>query len=182
MQFCTAYAYAHTATSVGICLIDVCTCRNPGHYSGLARLLGAGGVARLQQDFGAKVYMEGTSSKCISVTAVPPQRCLLAALTTSQTWYHTVMVTIHLVQNTTPTSEGLFRRWLQRSCVSMARPQASLFRPAVSVHLTLPTMLCNILIIGDIESCSVFTCFVLFLSCTTMPWCRFRRQRTEGVR
>eukprot|EP00903_Cladosiphon_okamuranus_P009410 g8974.t1 len=30
--------------------------RNGAHYSGLARLVGAGGVARLQQDFGAKLY------------------------------------------------------------------------------------------------------------------------------
>lgn len=33
----------------------VCAVRNPGHYSGLGRLLGAGGVVRLQEGFGAKV-------------------------------------------------------------------------------------------------------------------------------
>eukprot|EP00904_Undaria_pinnatifida_P001568 jgi/Undpi1/11411/HiC_scaffold_30.g13708.m1 len=30
--------------------------RNPGHYSGLGRLLGAGGIARVQEGFGAKLY------------------------------------------------------------------------------------------------------------------------------
>lgn len=32
-------------------------CRNPDHYSGLARLMGASGVARLQEGFGAKVRL-----------------------------------------------------------------------------------------------------------------------------
>ena len=35
--------------------------RNPDHYSGVGRLLGAGGVARFQEGFGAKV---GSQAYC----------------------------------------------------------------------------------------------------------------------
>lgn len=58
---------------VGLGALSLCN-RNSGHYSGLARVLGAGGVARLQEDFGAKVCTAGSHELSINVFACPTRR------------------------------------------------------------------------------------------------------------
>lgn len=151
-DYATFHILRYTVHLFDICLTDACACRNPGHYSGLARLLGAGGVARLQQDFGAKVSCGGYRQQCTVQAEMFLQQQELYLPATPMAWQtqclwfkYTISVLFcpriprqHRIDFSLATEPRISFGFSAILIFSVARPQASLCRPATSVRRSPP--------------------------------------------